>query len=406
MKRNKIVSAVLILVVVFAASGCAKTPEQSAVVSTKGGLPAGVEAGPLSGNKKQNLNIPAQWSQEARRGKMENVSISIDLQMEQIKTGNLPVLEMEKSTLTSEQMQKLDEYFSNDHLPGSVWEPWDRTNGYSYTGAIMVTEQFLQNLVYMSMEGMKTSKGEDVTVSIKAIEACMNGEASVSQAEGREKADMLCEKIGAKEGYRLASTESVVCFGTGQDDMMEQFPDKLLKAQQPIKGYRYRYTKNIVDPLVLDYVFDQNGVELDQADAYTPPFPVETITVTVTGDGIVGFEWKYPSKEVEVIAENTNLLSADEIFEKLADNLYYSNISDLSSSETSVYEHTIISARLGYSYIPAFGNPQNVWAIPTWFFEVTYHIGDSAHPEVQIDRPVQMVMLSALDGRYISDSVS
>ena len=37
----------------------------------------------------------------------------------------------------------------------------------------------------------------------------------------------------------------------------------------------------------------------------------------------------------------------------------------------TVFGYDVATVELGYTYIPAYKNPQNVWLIPAWFFTIS-----------------------------------
>lgn len=390
----------------FLLAACVPTPKESAVVSTKGGLSEEIMDKPLPSGTLRKLDIPSHLSDTLRRGKNENVLITIDLDVEVPQVGNLPVVEMKKTTASEVEKQKLDSFFSGLDVKDAVWEYSESKNAYYYNAAYVTNEEMLQNLLYMSVDGWKTSKGDDVKPYIDQMKNVMEEAGGLSVEGAKNIGDQIIKDIGVFQDFTLLSTQKAITFGTGKSVSMQTMPDIYLEARELDKGIELCYTKSVVKGFPLDYAFDQNGVYENQSEIYTPPFPVEKIVMTVTDKGVAEFQWESPAQVVGNVADNTKLMKWDEIFERLADNLYYSNIDDISPTETAVYEHNVIGAKLGYCYIPAYQNPKNVWAVPTWFFDVSYHISDTAHPEIQIDRPVQKVMISALDGRYISDSVA
>lgn len=107
-------------------------------------------------------------------------------------------------------------------------------------------------------------------------------------------------------------------------------------------------------------------------DMYSPPFPVETITITVTESGVKSFLWEGMAEEVGVVADNTELLSFDRIQEQLVNQLFYRYTGyHQPENDTTKYLFEVKDAAIGYTYITAYENPENAWLVPAWFFTVT-----------------------------------
>lgn len=192
----------------------------------------------------------------------------------------------------------------------------------------------------------------------------------LSKEDAEEKAEQLLEQVGAGQ-LSLSDSQKVLWFpqregferngiGALEDIFWQTTPD------EGKSGYRFVYTKSVsgLSARATDgYVLNQ------MAESYTAPFPVETITVIVTEDGVQSFTWEGMAKEVEIVAENTKLCSFEKIQEQLFDQIFYWYSSKgQPEGDSTVFDYKISSAELGYSYITAFENPQNAWLVPTWFF--------------------------------------
>ena len=131
-------------------------------------------------------------------------------------------------------------------------------------------------------------------------------------------------------------------------------------------------------------------------DMYSPPFPVETITITVTESGVKGFVWEGMMEEAKTVTENTELLSFEKIQKKLADQVFYRYSSyEQPDSDTTLSRYTVTDAVLGYAYIPAYENPENAWLVPVWYFTVS-------EGRDGVDWQNIYYLVNALDGRVIT----
>lgn len=140
--------------------------------------------------------------------------------------------------------------------------------------------------------------------------------------------------------------------------------------------------------------------------SYAPTFLTAHIEIMVTEDGVKKFEWDYISEKGDMIAENTKLLSFDEIKEKLADHLFYAQLSteggEIPLDASFVYE--VKDVQLRASNINAYEDPYAAWLVPVWVFEVgltgVFVQDDGKSREKILGSSV--VLINAIDGGYIS----
>ena len=76
-----------------------------------GGLSENVIAKPLEEGETRENDIPAHWKMEEFRNK-NRMLLSADLDLDEHKLGNLPVIEMKNHVLTEEELKELVEYFA------------------------------------------------------------------------------------------------------------------------------------------------------------------------------------------------------------------------------------------------------------------------------------------------------
>ena len=221
-------------------------------------------------------------------------------------------------------------------------------------------------------------------------------QSDLSKEEAEEKAEELLEQVGAGQ-LSLSDSQKILWF-----PQREGFERNGIGALEDLfwqttpedgkDGYRFVFTKSISGLSA----GATDGYMLNQAvESYTAPFPVETITVIVTEDGVQSFSWEGMAKEVDVVAENTKLCSFETIQEQLFDQVFYWYSSKgQPESDPTVFDYKVSSAKLGYSYITAFENPQNAWLVPTWFFFVTEHVNGQEFQELPF-------AIQALDGSVI-----
>lgn len=124
----------------------------------------------------------------------------------------------------------------------------------------------------------------------------------------------------------------------------------------------------------------------------------------VTKEGIQLFEWTDISKKTDVIAENTKLLTFDEIKEKLADHLLYAQIANLGgiSPEGFANIYTVKNVQLRAANINAYNKPKRSWLVPVWVFDVEGKMQHKTGKEITTENiGPETVVLNAIDGGFI-----
>lgn len=168
----------------------------------------------------------------------------------------------------------------------------------------------------------------------------------------------------------------------------------LVNPEEAEYGYRYTYSRAIGG---LHELEGDSAVVEQTEEMYAPPFPVETISVTVTESGVKEFTWTGMSEQVQIIAENTKLLPFSRIEERLKEQILYWYSSQTQSqpeNDTTQFKYEVREAELGYTYITAYGNPDHAWLVPAWRFLVV---------EGQEEASLQFLpfTIEALEGRTI-----
>ena len=111
------------------------------------------------------------------------------------------------------------------------------------------------------------------------------------------------------------------------------------------------------------------------------------------------------NQEEKIIAENVKLLSFEEIESRLIDQVKYLYPSSQPAEDTTVFTYNVVTAELGYTYVPAYKKPENAWLVPAWFFTVTE--SEDTTPELGTagqkneDYQTTWVVLNATDGGRI-----
>ncbi len=142
-----------------------------------------------------------------------------------------------------------------------------------------------------------------------------------------------------------------------------------------------------------------NGMNAKEMLTYTPPFLVEQISMFISDGKILQFDWRSMSQAIETVAANTNLLSFEEIKERLADYLSY-NFS-YTGPDNESFSIDIVDAQLRSSQITAKDDPFRAWLVPSWVFKIRLDYDESHNTStiISADYPCE---INALDGGIIT----
>lgn len=260
---------------------------------------------------------------------------------------------------------------------------------------------FYMELAERSAGGIGTEYDKQWLERVAQFEAAVEKE-TFSEADGLTQAQTILKELGI-EGLELSAVQNALWFpkGTYALEDAAAIYDELWQAdlEQAECGYEFCFSRG-EGGLFADEM-ERSYTRSDTYESYAPPFPVEKISVVVTETGVKSFSWEGMCEEVAVIAENTSLLSFDSIQEKLFDYIYYRyTYLGQPSNSTAKLIYTIYDVKLGYSYVTAYGNPQNAWLVPTWFFKVDSYM-DAEESGLAYTMGTEEFMVNALDGGFI-----
>ncbi len=197
-------------------------------------------------------------------------------------------------------------------------------------------------------------------------------ETTLLEETAEDEAEKILKDLNL-ENMQLLSSDKILWYA--QSD----YPEATILEQQEAlwnadpnlgkTGYRLTYV-----PSVSGLKINQDktgGYSDDSGFAYAPSMPVEQIYIVVTEDGIRSFKWKGMSQEEKIVTENVKLLAFDEIENRLIDQVKYLYPSSQPAESKTIFGYDVATVELGYTYIPAYKNPQNAWLVPAWFFTIS-----------------------------------
>lgn len=516
--KKKVMLFILMGVIIFVA-GCQPTPEKSSVVSKSGGLNKESIADPLKKDETVIIDIPNPWqvSEERSAGR---VRIEADLQMDEVKVGNLPVIEMKNHEISAEELTKLVGYFAGEenlYLPeedikkdyeeeieafqnregaygdlvlNTVYhsridglkkalelapeensliriekidfseavedEAWEavqsaslseeemeillqkrqqpiffnadvgerrmahiQTENYKesfansskfkwWMGDIALNEDTLQEWTERSQAYADGSSGAyypQLLEQLNIYQSLLEQE-SISESEGQKQAQAILEDLGV-EKIELSQTQKALWFpeGTFTKSNIQISDNQMLTAdyEKAETGYEFIYTRGFGGISAGQLRGSIVGDSASGTQAYAPPFPIEKISVVITGSGVKSFSWEGICEDAGVVAENTKLLSFEDIEERMLDYIYY-NYTMLAqpAEDKTKFTYTISDLTLGYTYVPAYKKPKNAWLIPAWFVKAKEYMDGTLENGKAYERRTVEVMVNALDGGLIA----
>ena len=176
-------------------------------------------------------------------------------------------------------------------------------------------------------------------------------ETTLLEETAEDEAEKILKDLNL-ENMQLLSSDKILWYA--QSD----YPEATILEQQEAlwnadpnlgkTGYRLTYVPSVSG---LKINQDKSGYADDSGFAYAPSMPVEQIHIVVT--------------------ENVKLLAFDEIESRLIDQVKYLYPSSQPAEDKTVFGYDVATVELGYTYIPAYKNPQNAWLIPAWFFTIS-----------------------------------
>lgn len=201
----------------------------------------------------------------------------------------------------------------------------------------------------------------------------MMTEENIDEKTGQVKAEALLAELGI-DGKIYACSEPALWFpsGTYEEDIAYSYFDSLWNADlsQAEPGYVYTFLNEVGGlPVDVQYGGGTWGTGEGESEAYAPAISVETVSVAVTRSGIKMFSWTGMAKEVSVVAENVKIQDFEKIQERIRQYISYCFPGNQPVDSTAVFYYELEEMSFGYTYIPAYENPDHVWAVPAWFLE-------------------------------------
>ncbi|MEG2687405.1 MAG: DUF6034 family protein, partial [Christensenellaceae bacterium] len=216
---------------------------------------------------------------------------------------------------------------------------------------------------------------KDVTISMKT-----------SMEEATAKAQSLIKDMGILD-MQLSE------IGIGTKNISSTNPD-----DQCYNLIFKRTVNDVFSPYVFSSAWKNNTQENPSADDFRARWVAENIQIQINDKGLRTFKWENPIEIIEMVSENVNMLSIDEVKEKFAGDMQI-RMADPAATEgwEKGIEISIDRVSLGMQFIPAKDNMDEYTMMPCWVF----YGKDSTSADSVSSFGVAQLILNAIDGSIV-----
>lgn len=268
------------------------------------------------------------------------------------------------------------------------------SGGFQYSYGGYIPENFMEQSVTSDNDEWNLRCGDFLEIFQKKIKEMNLDEKEAIRAAQRVLKDLSIDKMD------MASAERV--FWTPSDTKWDNMDVDWKNGEM---GYKIEF--GISSDGLVSYSQPAGTVYQELAEGvYSPVFSGEKIEMVVTQSGIKYFLWKNMTKETKMVAENTKLLSFEEITDFLGKHLMATKVAGDKlngfHAEDSSNLYYVKSMELRTSFVPAYEEPEHTWLIPVWVFETEGYNINHLNGDRKSSLGKEIVVLSAIDGGYIS----
>lgn len=269
------------------------------------------------------------------------------------------------------------------------------TSNFLYRQGTFVDEKWMEHT--LSNQEIFGYEGEAYNEYLNRLnDALGQTESDMFQREDALREANKILKALSLEGYRVA--DCVKAVGSPESESWACLDEADLKM---VRGYSVYLSLEAGDLVGYAQPLQQPYLELPET-TYAPSFSTEQIHMVLTEEGIQLFEWTNLGEQEDEIAENTKLLSFDEIKEEMADHLLYRAVADGGEEAKALgdrYRYTVTGVQLRAVNISAYEEPKAVWLVPAWVFSLKYDVTFSQQTTMK-GNDIELV-LNAIDGGYV-----
>ena len=211
---------------------------------------------------------------------------------------------------------------------------------------------------------------------------------AVNNDMARNTADKSLEDMGISDMVYDTCNEAIVVSGD------TQYRAYVLEYVRAINGTPIHYTDN----QVFSGTADERQQMLKENSSYAAPWAFEKVEFIIDDTGIRQFVWESPYVIGEPVAQNTKLLSFDEIQSIFMKMILITNIYQ---SENADVEINISEARLGLMRITEENSTDTALLVPVWDFFGTVAYKSGGSETTNEDSLMSRLSINAIDGTII-----
>lgn len=267
--------------------------------------------------------------------------------------------------------------------PGNMIDYTSEKNGFTRNMGYFWTKEAVEQSTYTSVEGIDSIP--DVTIT---------------QEDAKAHAQALIDALGV---------ENMTCYSADKmyGGSFEMTADQSEYINPRKCVWFLRYARSVDNVPVTYTVWDCMKVE---EDAQSAPWPYEDMTFAIDDTGIVGFNWRSPYAVADMVTENSNLISFDEVTDvfdtmSMAVNAW-DGIAAYNPNLTAV-KIKVDHIKFGLTRVTEQNKRDSGLLVPVWDFFGTMtqiHEVDGVTKEFD-DGPIPILTINAIDGSIINRSL-
>ena len=200
------------------------------------------------------------------------------------------------------------------------------------------------------------------------------------------------ERIGTEVITRMGRSD----FGLGQITKARMVASGMDWGKIASVGWYMEYTPTLPGTMPCAYFLYEPDTMFSSSVPYAPSWPQEVLRLYVTENGVESFEYLHPHTTEEAINDNVQLLSIDEVRERIT--RYFSFGYKWTSAGDYGLGNKIIVTRcfLTSALTPAPGQPDKAVLLPAWG---VFYI---AEKDQSLHMPEHLLLINAIDGSMLT----
>ena len=223
---------------------------------------------------------------------------------------------------------------------------------------------------------------------------------TMSQDDAKAKAEALISALGVQN---MICEEADKKYGGSFDMTMDG--SEYLNPRKCV--WFLRYVRSVENVPVTYTVYDCMKVEEDNQSA---PWGYEDMTFAIDDTGIVGFSWHSPYNATDIVTQNANLISFDDVtdvFETMSMAVHAWDGYAQGSPDLKAVDITVDHIKFGLTRITEANKRDSGLLVPAWDFfgSTTQIIERNGQEKGYPDGPIPILTINAIDGSVINRSL-